>query len=217
MLKPNPVPPFSRASELSLALTLPSAVALLVIPLPLVSVLFERGNFSGDDAAATALAVSIYGLGLPAFVLQKTLQPLFFAREDTKSPFRYALLAMAVNAALAFGLKPYIGWLAPAVAATLAAWIMVAQLGFGARQFGEVTRLDQRFRKRIWRIIFASVAMGVVLWGTNLALSPLFVAGGWRYLALGLLVSISIFAYFGLGQLFGAFRLAEFKTALRRG
>jgi len=208
---------YSRASELSLALTLPSAVALLVIPLPLVSVLFERGNFSGDDAAATALAVSIYGLGLPAFVLQKTLQPLFFAREDTKSPFRYALLAMAVNAALAFGLKPYIGWLAPAVAATLAAWIMVAQLGFGARQFGEVTRLDQRFRKRIWRIIFASVAMGVVLWGTNLALSPLFVAGGWRYLALGLLVSISIFAYFGLGQLFGAFRLAEFKTALRRG
>lgn len=208
---------YSRASELSLALTLPSAIALIVIPLPLVSVLFERGNFTGDDAAATALAVSIYGLGLPAFVLQKTLQPLFFAREDTKSPFQYALLAMVVNAALAFGLKPYIGWLAPAVAATLAAWIMVAQLGFGARQFGEVTRLDARFKRRIWRIIFASVAMGVVLWLANLALSPLFIAGGWRYLALALLVVISMIAYFGLGQLFGAFRLAEFKSALRRG
>jgi putative peptidoglycan lipid II flippase len=189
----------------------------MVIPLPLVSVLFERGNFTGDDAAATALAVSIYGLGLPAFVLQKTLQPLFFAREDTKSPFHYALLAMVVNAALAFGLKPYIGWLAPAVAATLAAWIMVIQLGLGARKFGKVTRLDSRFKQRIWRIIFTSAAMGLVLWITNLALSPLFIAGGWRYLALTLLVVISVLAYFGLGQLFGAFRLAEFKSALRRG
>jgi len=208
---------YSRASELSLALTLPAAVALMVIPLPLVSVLFERGNFTGDDAAATALAVSIYGLGLPAFVLQKTLQPLFFAREDTRSPFHYALLAMVVNAALAFGLKPYIGWLAPAVAATLAAWIMVIQLGLGARKFGEVTRLDSRFKQRIWRIIFTSTPMGVVFWITNLALSPLFIAGGWRYLALTLLVVISVLAYFGLGQLFGAFRLAEFKSALRRG
>ncbi len=48
--------------------------------MPLVSVLFERGRFGPDDTAATALAVAVYGLGLPAFVLQKVLQPLFFAR-----------------------------------------------------------------------------------------------------------------------------------------
>ncbi len=207
---------YSRATELSLALTLPSAVALIAIPLPLISVLFERGNFTGDDAAATALAVSVYGLGLPAFVLQKTLQPLFFAREDTKSPFRYALLAMVVNAVLAFGLKPYIGWLAPAVAASAAAWIMVAQLGFGARQFGEVTRLDTRFKARIWRIILAALAMGAVLVLANLALTPIF-DGATRYLALVLLVTAGIVSFFGFGQLFGAFRLAEFKSAVRRG
>lgn len=207
---------YSRATELSLALTLPSAVALVAIPLPLISVLFERGNFTGDDAAATALAVSVYGLGLPAFVLQKTLQPLFFAREDTKSPFRYALVAMLVNAALAFGLKPLIGWLAPAVAASVAAWIMVAQLGFGARKFGEVTRLDTRFKARIWRIIFAAVAMGAVLVAANLALTPLF-EGAMRYAALLVLVTLGIISFFGFGQLFGAFRLAEFKSAVRRG
>ncbi len=207
---------YSRATELSLALTLPSAVALVVIPLPLISVLFERGNFTGADASATALAVAVYGLGLPAFVLQKTLQPLFFAREDTKSPFRFAILAMAVNAALAFGLKPYIGWLAPAVAASAAAWIMVAQLGFGARQFGEVTRLDARFRARIWPIILAALAMGVALWAASLALTPMF-EGGTRYLALMILIISGIVSFFGFGQLFGAFRLAEFKQALRRG
>ena len=60
----------SRAAEISLALSVPAAVALLVIPTMLVSVLFERGAFEAQDTAATALAVAIYGLGLPAFVLQ---------------------------------------------------------------------------------------------------------------------------------------------------
>jgi putative peptidoglycan lipid II flippase len=90
---------FNRAAEISLALTVPAAVALVVIPLPLVSVLFERGRFGPDDAAATAAALAIYGLGLPAFVLQKVLQPLFFAREDTRRPFYYALGSLVVNAA----------------------------------------------------------------------------------------------------------------------
>ena len=95
---------FSRAGEISLALTLPSAVALVVIPLPLVSVLFERGAQTADDTAAIAFATAIYGLGLPAFVLQKVLQPLYFAREDTRTPFRFALWAMVINAVLAIGL-----------------------------------------------------------------------------------------------------------------
>ncbi|MCL4122587.1 UNVERIFIED_CONTAM: hypothetical protein GTU68_040127, partial [Idotea baltica] len=91
----------SRAGEVSLALTIPSAVALVVIPYPLISVLFQRGAFDTADATATALAVAVYGLGLPAFVLQKVLQPLYFAREDTRTPFRYAVVSMIVNVLVA--------------------------------------------------------------------------------------------------------------------
>ncbi|WP_289084336.1 lipid II flippase MurJ, partial [uncultured Sulfitobacter sp.] len=109
---------FNRAAEMSLALTIPAAVALVVIPVPLVSVLFERGAFTTDDTMATALTVAVYGVGLPAFVLQKSLQPLFFAREDTKSPFRYALVAMVVNVVVAVGLAPVIGFIAGATART---------------------------------------------------------------------------------------------------
>ena len=58
----------STAIEIALLLTIPSAVALVVIPLPLVTVLFERGAFTADDSASTAFAVAVYGLGLPAFV-----------------------------------------------------------------------------------------------------------------------------------------------------
>jgi putative peptidoglycan lipid II flippase len=206
----------SRAAEVSLALTIPAAVALVAIPLPLVSVLFQRGATTAADSAAIAMAVAIYGLGLPAFVAQKILQPLFFAREDTRSPFRYALAAMAVNAALAIGLVPVLGWLAPAVATTAAGWFMAALLARGARPFGDVARFDARFHARIWRICAAAAIMGVALLGLGWAMGDLLNTPGWRYPALAGLIVAAMVAYFGTGQIIGAFRLAEFRQVLRR-
>ncbi len=209
----------SRAAEVSLALTIPSAVALVVIPLPLVSVLFERGAATADDSAAIATAVAIYGLGLPAFVLQKILQPLFFAREDTRRPFHYAVVTMVVNAVLAVGLAvllgPLLGWIGPAISTTVAGWVMVALLAAGARPLGDVARFDARFHRRIWRILLASAAMGVVVWATNVSLSPIIGLDGWRYLALALLVLAGLASYAAFAQLFGAFRLSEFRAAIR--
>lgn len=207
----------SRAAEISLALTIPSAVALMVIPLTLVSVLFERGASGTDDSAAIATAVMIYGLGLPAFVLQKIVQPLYFAREDTRRPFYFAIVAMVINAGLAVGLAPFAGWLAPAIAATVAGWAMYALLAIGARGFGDATRVDARFRKRIWRIIAASLLMGVALWFFNIQFSALLSLPWWRGLGLLILMVIGALVYFGSGQMLGAFKLSEFKAAMRRG
>jgi putative peptidoglycan lipid II flippase len=206
----------SRAGEIALALTIPSAAALIVVPLPLVSVLFERGATTADDTAAIALAVAIYGLGLPAFVLQKILQPVFFAREDTRRPFYYAVVSMLVNAALAIGLAPVIGWIAPAIATSVAAWAMVLLLRGGARHYGDVVQFDDRFRTRIWRVILSSAVMAALLWVAAAALSPFLSMPWWRALALTALVATGIVTYFGFGHLFGAFRLSEYRSALRR-
>lgn len=207
---------YSRAGEFTLLLTLPSTVAFLIIPIPLVSVLFERGQFSPEDTAATALAVAIYGVGLPAFMLQKLLQPLFFAREDTRSPFRYAVVAMVINAGLAFGLYPLVGWIAPAIAASAAGWAMVALLAIGARRFGDEARFDDRFKRRAWRVVAASLGMGVVLFAALHIFGWTFQVPGWRYLALLVLIIVAAAAYFLLGHLFKAFELSEFRKALRR-
>jgi putative peptidoglycan lipid II flippase len=153
----------SRAGEIALALTIPSAVALMVMPVPIVSVLFERGAFGPDDTVATALALAVYGAGLPAFVLQKVLQPLYFAREDTRTPFRYALVAMVVNAVAAVGFAMLLGFIGAAIGTTLAAWAMVWLLLRGRRGMGDVARFDERFRRRLWRIVAASVLMGAGL------------------------------------------------------
>lgn len=206
----------SRAAEISLALTIPAAVALVVIPLPLVSVLFERGATGASDAAAMATAVAVYGLGLPAFVMQKVLQPLFFARGDTKSPFRYAMLSVIVNAGVAFGLSPFIGWIACAWATTIAGWGMVGLLILGSRNFGAVARFDARYHKRIWRIIAAALIMGGLLYGAQHILAPALSMSGMRYIALIALIAVGIAGYFAVAHMIGALRLSDIKGAMRR-
>ncbi len=206
----------SRAGEIALALTLPAAVALVVVPGPLVSVLFERGRFTPEDTAATALACAIYGAGLPAFVLQKVLQPLYFARSDTRSPFRFALWAMAVNAACAIGLAPVLGWPAAALATTLAAWAMVALLWRGARGMGDVARFDARFRRRLPRIVLASVLMGGALWAGALALDGPLHTPLVRYGALTLLVGGGGAVFFAAAHLLGGLPLSDLRAAFRR-
>lgn len=205
---------YSRAFEFSMLLTIPAAVALLVVPLPLVQVLFERGAFDSDDTAATAIALMIYALGLPAFVLQKVLQPLFFAREDTKRPLRYALASLVVNAGVALGLAPVIGWPAAALGTTLAAWAMVVLLWRGVRGLGDVAVLDARARTRVWRTVLAAILMGGVLWLAMVLLGPM-LGGAFRVLGLAILVTVGIAAFAGLAQAVGALRLRELRGALR--
>lgn len=206
----------SRAGEAALMLTIPSAVALVVIPLPLVSVMFERGATTGADSRAIALAVALYGLGLPAFVLQKILQPLYFARENTRTPFHYALVAMILNAAVAIGLAPLLGWYAPAIATTLAGWAMVVLLMRGRRSMGEVARFDARFSGRISRICAASLVMGAALLGAAHLLRVPLETAGLRYGALAGLIVLGMAVYFVTGRLIGAFRLSEFGLMLGR-
>ena len=206
----------SRAAEISMALTIPSAVGLMVILTPLMTVLFERGAFTPDDTAATAAALVVYAIGLPAFVLQKVLQPLYFARENTKTPFKYALVAMIVNAAVAISLAMTIGYLGAAIGTTVAGWVMVWLLARGTSALGDVAQFDSRFRRRIWRICAASAVMGIALWFTSLALAPMLALAGWRTVALALLMAVGIITYFGSGHLIGAFHLSEFRRAVRR-
>ncbi|MEM6758026.1 MAG: murein biosynthesis integral membrane protein MurJ [Pseudomonadota bacterium] len=207
---------YSRASEFAMALTLPSAVLLIVVPLPLVSVLFQRGATGADDAAAIAVAVAIYGLGLPAFVLQKVVQPQYFARGDTRRPFHYALGAMVVNAAVAIGLAPFVGWMAPAIATTLAGWAMLGLLYFGLRGMGDAVQVDARYRRRLPRIALAAVFMGLALWLAAAGLRPALGTDGVRYIALAGLLALSGVSFFGAAHLLGGVPLSDMRRAVRR-
>lgn len=204
---------FSRATEFGLFLTLPAAFAIAVIAEPMVATLFQRGQFTAFDTIQTARALTVYALGLPAFVLQKILQPLYFAREDTRTPFRFAAYSMVVNAVVAFGLMPVIGFLAAALGTTIAAWVMVAQLWWGTRPMGQAARADARLRRTLPRIVLASALMAVALWLARDALAAHAVG---RIAGLAILVFGGAAIYFSLSFATGAYRLSELRAAIRR-
>lgn len=207
---------FNRGTEFALLLTLPAAVALVVIAWPIISVLFQRGAYGAEATLNTAWALAAYGVGLPAFVLHKVLQPLYYAREDTRSPFRFAVWSMVVNAVLAVGLMPLIGFMAAAIATSAAAWTMVWQLWRGSRGMGDAAELDERFLYRLPRIIAASALMGLVLWGLSLALAAPLATPGIRTAALGAVVLAAMAVYFGTVFLIGGMSWVELRAAFRR-
>ena len=89
---------------LAMALTLPAAAALMIAPVFLIDAFFTRGEFLPSDAAMSGSALFHFAWGVPAFVLIKVLAPAFFAREDTKTPMRYALVSVVINTVLGAGL-----------------------------------------------------------------------------------------------------------------
>lgn len=206
----------NRATELTLALTLPAAVALVVIPVPIVAVLFQHGAFDAADTWPTALAVAVYGAGLPAFVMQKVISPLYYAREDTRSPFVFAVHAMIVNAAVAIGLAPVIGFIAAALGTTVAGWTMLVQLWWGTRRMGDAAAVDDRLRRAIPRLVLACCAMAVALViGTRL-LGNMLAHPTLQYLALAGLVALGAGVFGAAALALGALRISDVRAALRR-
>ncbi len=207
---------FNRALEISLALTLPAAIALAVIPHFLVSGLFESGAFSAADTAQTALALRMFAFGLPAFVLIKVLTPAFFARENTHTPMYYAGASAIINASLGALLFFTIGFYGLALATTIAAWVNVALLARRLSQQNDFA-LDERLRARLPRLFIASLIMGVAVNYIGAYFSPMIGGAILRDIALLLLVCGSGAAfYFAACFALGALRLSELKAAFRK-
>jgi putative peptidoglycan lipid II flippase len=198
-------------------LTVPAAVALFLIPGPVVTTLFERGAFGSDDTAAVAWALALFALGLPAFVLQKVVQPAFFAREDTVRPFRYAAVAVGVNTALSIAGAPLIGYLAIPLATSVGGWVHLALLLRGARQQGREIIADRQLRARAPRFVLAALVMGAVVYFIGAGLLHRMCADpDTTLVALGLTVLAGLLVYAYALRRLDAVSLGELRAALRR-
>ena len=193
----------NRSLEFALLLALPAAVALGVAAEPLITVLFERGAFGAQATPATAWALIATAAGLPAFVLIKVFSPAFFARENTQTPMRFAVISMFVNIAgslalffffRAIGILPHIGI---AVAGSLAGWVNALLLWLTLKRQGAF-QADARLLSVVPKIIVASVVMGLALWLTQGAFGQYLQAGQpalTKWLALMGLVSLGLAVY----------------------
>jgi putative peptidoglycan lipid II flippase len=185
----------NRSLEFAMLLTVPAAVALAIVPVPIVKVLFERGAFTALDTQQTASALWIFALGLPAFVMIKVFSPAYFAREDTKTPMYYATISLFANTAgsiALFFLFRHLGMLPQlgiAVATTLGGWLNAGLLWGTLVKRGHF-EADRRFTRSMIMILLSSAVMGAVLYYCADVLEPWFAPGSSHVVPFGALAAL---------------------------
>jgi putative peptidoglycan lipid II flippase len=206
----------NRAIEFALLLTLPAAAALLVSAWPIIAVLFQRGAFGWEATDQTAATLTAFATGLPAYVLIKALSPGFFAREDMATPVKAGVAAMVVNVTLAALLMVPFQHVGIAVATSVSSWVNALALATVLWRRGFL-RPDERLKRRLPRVLAATLLMAAVLAGTQWGLAEQFrAAAHLRVLALALLIGAGL-ASFALSCLaLGAAHPGELRAALAR-
>ncbi|MES2096904.1 MAG: murein biosynthesis integral membrane protein MurJ [Pseudomonadota bacterium] len=204
----------NRGIELALFLTLPATVAFMVGAEPIIKGLFQHGAFTAQATTACAWALAAFSVGLPSYVLVKVLTPGFYAREDTKTPVRYAMISVAVNLIGNLILIPTIHHVGPPLATAIASSVNVAMLYFTLKKRGHF-QTDARLRRRIPRLLLAAVLMGVALYFIDPLVDP-YLTGSLtrRALALTALVSGGGAVYAVACFVTGAYRLSDLKALL---
>lgn len=205
----------NRAIEFGLFLTIPAAVAFMIVPYQLIHVLFERGAFSSDDSWQTAFALAAYAAGLPAYVLAKVFSPGYFARKDTRTPVKFAMVALVVNITLNLILMQYFAHVGLAMATAISAWVNVAMLAGGLVRRGHFS-FDTSVLNRVAKYLLASIVMGFVVWITSGQVSVM-LEGNLAAKTTGLLIIVftGIVSYLTMTFVTGALKPQELKTLLR--
>ena len=156
----------NRALELVLLFGLPATAALLVIAKPVIQVLYQHGAFTPEDMIATKNALIAFTVGLPAFLAVKIFAPGFYANHDTKTPFKIAMICVAVNLFFNLTLIHHFAHVGMAMATTIAGWVNVAMMAVILHRRG-IFMPDAMLRARLIKMLVASIIMafGLVLVG----------------------------------------------------
>ncbi len=205
-----------QAAELAMLLCLPAALALAVAAGPLVSALFQGGQFTAEDARLSALTLAIISLGLPAYVLVKVLTPGFYARQDTATPVKTAAFVLLANIGLNFALIPPFGIGGLAAAIAICSWLNCLILYTILHRRGHF-RIQGWLASRLIRQMMAAAAMVAALFAIKVGLSGYFAGSvGHRMLGVVALVGGGMAVYFPLVWLLGGTDKEELKALVSR-
>ena len=148
---------FSRTLDWALRWVLllgtPCAVGLMVLAGPILATLFQYGAFAAHDVDMAARSLVAYSVGLLGFILVKVLAPGYFARQDTKTPVKIGIVAMATNVVMNLILVWSLAHAGLALATSIAAFVNAGLLYMGLRRAGVCTHLPG------WGVLFARVTL----------------------------------------------------------
>ncbi|HEX7964962.1 MAG TPA: murein biosynthesis integral membrane protein MurJ [Gammaproteobacteria bacterium] len=206
------------AFRVTAVVVLPAAMGLLVFSGPLLTTLFNYGAFDAHDTLMVTWALTTYSMGLLSFTMVKVLLPAYYARQDSRTPFRTAIVAVSAN--LFFNLVitipwAHAGWIAPhaglALSTSLASFVNAGQLYYGLRKNGVYTPTGG-WKTLLMRVMIANVVMGGMLVCFSGRLATWIERGALHrieWLAFWLVAAVVV--YFGV--LFGlGFRLSDLRV-----
>lgn len=182
--------------RLTFMLTLPAALALAVLAVPLISTLFQHGAFTADDVLQTHFALVAYSVGLIGLILVKILAPGFYARQDIRTPVKFALITLTATQVMNLIFIVPLQHTGLALSIGLAALLNATLLYRGLRRRGVYTPLAG-WTGFGWRIALALLALGLTLWlGKGDAAHWLQLDAMARALRLAVVVGAGIVVYF---------------------
>ena len=150
----------NKALELSLFLSIPAAMALLIASEEIISSLFGYGSFDELSVKKSAKALFYFAIGLPAFSLIKVFSAFFFARHNTKIPFYISLISVLLNVFISITFFKEIGFLIIPIATTISSWFNAVLL-FIFLKIKNLFSFNLVFIDRFIKILIASVLMGI--------------------------------------------------------
>jgi putative peptidoglycan lipid II flippase len=187
-----------RAFNFTLLFSVPFVAAFLSVPEIITRAMFARGAFSKADAVAAGATLAAYAIGLIPFVLIRSAVATFYARKDTATPVKAALIGVAVNVALKIALVGSLAQVGLALATAVGAWVnLLLVTGFAAR--AGYLDLDRALVRIMMKFLVSGVALAAALWLTaRLAVSQLAELSALRdETALLVLIIIGTIAYAG--------------------
>ena len=145
---------------MSLFLSIPAAIALLIASEEIISSLFGYGSFDEESAKNSGKALFYFAIGLPAFSLIKVFSTFFFARDNTKIPFYISLSSVLLNVFISIVFFKEVGFLIIPIATTISSWVNAVLL-FIFLKVKSLFNFNLVFIARFIKILIASVLMGI--------------------------------------------------------
>ncbi len=152
----------SRSIELSLLLSIPASLGLILASEQIVNALFGYGSFNIENINMTSSALKYFGYGIPAFALIKILSNFFFARNNTKTPFYISAFIVLLNILISITFFKKIGFIIIPIATSISTWIGVMIYIYFLNEKNYLL-LKSYLPKNIFKIILSTILMSFLL------------------------------------------------------
>ena len=152
----------SKSIQLSLLLSIPASLGIIIASEEIVSALFGYGSFTKENVKLTATALKFFGFGVPAFALIKILSNFFFARNNTKTPFYISVFIVSLNIALSILFFDKFGFIIIPIATSISTWIGILIYLYFLNN-NNFLLLKNYLPKNIIKIILSSILMTFLL------------------------------------------------------